>query len=194
MPASSGDQAMKVILFLLGWRSEWAPSVSCGGSYIVPGTLARGKLVLKVVDGVPGALADSALRPVSHCSRAPAAPEAQRKHLPTASPRCSNTRGKLTLLLFVWALTSFSRKTSQSGLSEASSTTICLLSSDSLKMMNLYFLLSFSSLYEDMQSWATIALQGGRGRLAGVGGHRAAGGWPERRSGRGRFGGADDGP
>lgn len=55
-------------------------------------------------------------------------------------------RAQLTLLLFVLALTSFSRKTSQSPSSEASSTTICLLSSDSLKMMNLYFLLSFRSL------------------------------------------------
>lgn len=52
----------------------------------------------------------------------------------------------LTVLLLDVALMSFSRKTSQSCSDEASSTTICLLSSDSLKMMNLCFLLSFRSL------------------------------------------------
>lgn len=51
-----------------------------------------------------------------------------------------------TFLFLDVALRSFSRKFSQSLSVEASSTTISLLSSDSLKMMNLYFLASFSSL------------------------------------------------
>lgn len=37
--------------------------------YIVPGALARGEIVLKVVDGVPGTLANRTLRPVSQHSK-----------------------------------------------------------------------------------------------------------------------------
>ena len=53
---------------------------------------------------------------------------------------------------------SFWRKTSQSLSAEASSTTICLLSSDSLKTMYLYFLDNFRSLYAVMHSCETEAL------------------------------------
>lgn len=51
-----------------------------------------------------------------------------------------------TDLLLAVALMSFSRKFSQSLSGDASSTTICLLSSDSLKTMYLYFFDSFRSL------------------------------------------------
>lgn len=54
---------------------------------------------------------------------------------------------KHTVLLLVLALISFWRKSSYSGPSSlVLSTTISLLSSDSLKMTYLYFLLSFRSL------------------------------------------------
>lgn len=61
-------------------------------------------------------------------------------------------------MVFVLALMSFSRNASQSLSPEASSTTISLLSSESLKMTNLYFLASFRSLNACMHSWATVAL------------------------------------
>lgn len=74
---------MKVILFLLGLMSAWAPPSHVPGA-ILPRALARGKLVLKVVDGVPGALADSTLRPLA-TAPAPAASGSATQHLPTGT-------------------------------------------------------------------------------------------------------------
>ncbi len=63
---------------------------------------------------------------------------------------------------------SFSRKFSQSLSADASSTMICRLSSESLKTMYLYFLLSLRSLKAVTHSGATEALQRrGQYRLLG---------------------------
>ncbi len=71
-----------------------------------------------------------------------------------------------TLLLLDLALISFSRKFSQSLSAEASSTTISRLSSESLKTMYLYFLLSFRSLKAVTHSCDTEALRRGKGQYA----------------------------
>lgn len=62
IPASSGDQARKVILFLQRVSAAPVLGVQDVRKDSIPGTLARGQLVLDVVDCVPGTLADSALQ------------------------------------------------------------------------------------------------------------------------------------
>lgn len=59
MPASSGDHAMKVILFL--HMCQQMPSFVFGLNVFLPGAFARREVVLDVVDGVAGALANGTL-------------------------------------------------------------------------------------------------------------------------------------
>lgn len=145
-PASSGDQAMKVILFLEECQhSRCRKFADLQRCVHLPRTLAGSKLVLEVVDGVTGTLADSALQSYQH----PVFLQIQ----------VAFWQQKHTVLLLCWALTSFSRKTSQSPSVEASSTTISRLLSESLKMMNLDFLANLRSLNAFMHSCETEALE-----------------------------------
>ena len=96
---------MKVILFL---HAESDMPVETCETDAVPHTVAGGQVVLEVVDGVAGTLADSTL-------------------MPGQSTRIDSLiMTRLTDLLLEVALISFSRKWSQSLLSDASSTTISL--------------------------------------------------------------------
>lgn len=116
----------------------------------LPVTLARCQAVLKVVNSISGTLALSTLG--NH----------QSAKIKVTRARCGASRQtqetQRTVLETVLAFRSFSRKASQSLLSLASSTTISLRSSDSLKMMNLYFLLSLRSFQEETHSSLTVAL------------------------------------
>lgn len=109
-----------------------------------PGAFSTSEAILKVIDGVSGALGNGALG----------------RNASEYEYKLALGPLYLTLLVLDVAEMSFWRKFSQSLSGEASSTTISRLSSDSLKMMYLYFLLSLRSLNAVMHSCETEALQG----------------------------------
>lgn len=146
MPASSGDQAIKVSLFLCPRVSFKVFCKSPASGICIPVTLARRQAVLEVIDGVSGTLAGGTL-----CIH-------QQDKSREQEQVYSAVGANRTVLDTAWAFRSFSRKVSQSLLSLISSTTISLRSSDSLKMMYLCFLLSLRSFQAETHSSLTVAL------------------------------------